>query len=104
MIATLSIHNRMERPMLPGFDGLRFNHWQPRLRDDRVLVLTLDRKDSAVNAMSQDVLLELEALIERIAIDPPRAVVINSAKSAGFIAGADLKEFQQFDVQGTVGD
>ncbi|KRG76917.1 3-hydroxyacyl-CoA dehydrogenase [Stenotrophomonas ginsengisoli] len=90
--------------MLPGFDGLRFNHWHTRLREDGILVLTLDRKDSAVNAMSQDVLLELDALIERIAIDPPRGVVINSAKSAGFIAGADLKEFQQYDAMGTVGD
>lgn len=90
--------------MLPGLDGLRFTHWQARLRDDRVVVLTLDRADSAVNAMSQDVLLELDALVERLMLDPPKGVVINSAKSAGFIAGADLKEFQRYDAQGTTGD
>jgi 3-hydroxyacyl-CoA dehydrogenase/enoyl-CoA hydratase/3-hydroxybutyryl-CoA epimerase len=90
--------------MLSGFDGLRFNHWQAEFRDDKVVVLTIDRQDSSVNAMSQDVLLELGDLVERLAIDPPKGVVIRSGKSAGFIAGADLKEFQEFDRQGTVND
>lgn len=90
--------------MLSGFDGLRFSHWHPQIRDDGVVVLSLDRHDSSVNAMSQDVLLELRDLIERIAMDPPKAVVIQSIKAAGFIAGADLKEFQEFDRRGTVND
>jgi len=90
--------------MLSGFDGLRFSHWHPQIRDDGVVVLSLDRHDSSVNAMSQDVLLELGDLIERIAMDPPKAVVIQSIKAAGFIAGADLKEFQAFDRRGTVND
>lgn len=90
--------------MLSGFDGLRFAHWHPEIRDDGVVVLNLDRQDANVNAMSQDVLLELGDLIERIAIDPPRGVVIQSVKPAGFIAGADLKEFQAFDRRGTVDD
>ncbi|MCF7749110.1 enoyl-CoA hydratase/isomerase family protein [Bacillus subtilis subsp. subtilis] len=90
--------------MLSGFDGLRFAHWHPQIRDDGVVVLSLDRHDSSVNAMSQDVLLELGDLIERIAMDPPKAVVIQSIKPAGFIAGADLKEFQAFDRRGTVND
>ncbi len=90
--------------MLSGFDGLRFSHWHPQIRDDSVVVLSLDRQDSSVNAMSQDVLLELGDLIERIAMDPPKAVVIQSIKAAGFIAGADLKEFQAFDRRGTVND
>jgi len=90
--------------MLSGFDGLRFAHWHPQIRDDGVVVLSLDRHDSSVNAMSQDVLLELGDLIERIAMDPPKAVVVQSIKPAGFIAGADLKEFQEFDRRGTVND
>ncbi|KQN99550.1 MULTISPECIES: 3-hydroxyacyl-CoA dehydrogenase NAD-binding domain-containing protein [Stenotrophomonas] len=90
--------------MLSGFDGLRFTHWQAEIRDDGIVVLALDRRDSPVNAMSQDVLLELGDIIERLAIDPPKGVVIRSAKAAGFIAGADLKEFQEFDRRGTVND
>jgi 3-hydroxyacyl-CoA dehydrogenase/enoyl-CoA hydratase/3-hydroxybutyryl-CoA epimerase len=90
--------------MLSGFDGLRFNHWHTELREDGIAVLSLDRKDSPVNAMSQDVLLELGDIVERLAIDPPKGVVIRSTKPAGFIAGADLKEFQEFDRRGTVND
>ena len=49
----------MANRMLPGFDGLRFSHWQADLRGDGVLVLSLDRQGAAVNAFSQDVLLDL---------------------------------------------
>ena len=90
--------------MLSGFDGLRLAHWHPEIRDDGVVVLNLDRQDANVNAMSQDVLLELGALVERLAIDPPKGVVVQSVKRAGFVAGADLKEFQAFDRRGTVND
>ncbi len=90
--------------MLPGFDGLRFSHWQAARRDDGVVVLSLDRADAAVNALSQDVLIELGDILERLAIDPPKGVVFRSAKASGFIAGADLKEFQEFDRKGTVND
>jgi 3-hydroxyacyl-CoA dehydrogenase/enoyl-CoA hydratase/3-hydroxybutyryl-CoA epimerase len=50
------------------------------------------------------VLIELADVLERIAMDPPKGVVIASAKASGFIAGADLKEFQEFDRKGTVDD
>ena len=90
--------------MLAGFDGLRFSHWQAARRDDGVVVLSLDRQDAPVNALSQDVLIELGDIVERLAIDPPKGVVVRSSKPAGFIAGADLKEFQEFDRRGTVED
>ncbi len=88
---------------VPGFDGLRLQHWHWQMRDDGVLVLSLDRAGEAVNALSQDVLIELDGLLERLAIDPPKAVVFASGKDSGFIAGADIKEFRDFDAQGTVG-
>ncbi len=90
--------------MLPGFDGLRFSHWQAAQRDDGVVVLSLDRQGAPVNALSQDVLIELGDIVERLAIDPPKGVLFRSAKASGFIAGADLKEFQEFDRKGTVND
>lgn len=104
MIAGITLLIRMVRPMLTGFDGLRFSHWQSEIREDGVVLLSLDRQDAPVNAFSQDVLLELGDLLDRIAIDPPKAVVIRSAKAKGFIAGADLKEFQQLDRRGSVDD
>ena len=90
--------------MIAGLDGLRFQHWQAELRPDGALVLALDRADASVNALSQDVLFELGEIVERLGIDPPKAVVFRSAKANGFIAGADIREFQQFDAKGTVGD
>jgi len=90
--------------MIAGLDGLRFSHWQAEARPDGVVVLSFDRAGESVNTFSQDVLIELEALVERLALDPPRGLVIRSAKAKGFIAGADIREFQAFDEKGTIGD
>jgi len=90
--------------MVAGFNGLRSRHWQAELRTDGVLVLAFDRADASVNAFSQDTLIELDALLERLAIDPPRALVIHSGKPDGFAAGADLTEFQAFDRKGAIAD
>ena len=89
---------------LPSFDGLRFRHWRLEARADGVIVVAIDREGQAVNALSQAMLLELDALLERLAIDPPRGVVFRSAKASGFVAGADVREFQDFDARGTVDD
>jgi 3-hydroxyacyl-CoA dehydrogenase/enoyl-CoA hydratase/3-hydroxybutyryl-CoA epimerase len=86
------------------FDGLRFLHWQTELRPDGIMVLTLDRADAPVNAIAQAVLDELDQIIERIGIEPPKAVIIHSAKPGGFAPGADIKEFQGFDATGSVED
>src|SRR3546814_884783 len=91
-------------PMIAGFDGLRFRHWQAESRGDVVVVVTIDRDGQAVNALSQDLLIELDTLLERLAIDPPKAVVFRSGKASGFVAGADIREFQEFDARGTVKD
>ena len=90
--------------MAANFDGLRFSHWQTELRADGIVVLAFDRHGASVNAFSQDVLIELADILERLTIDPPKGVVLRSAKASGFIAGADLKEFQEFDRKGTVND
>ena len=87
-----------------GFDGLRFQHWRVEARADGVVLVTIDRGGQAVNALSQAMLVELGELLERLAIDPPRGVVFRSGKASGFIAGADIKEFQDFDARGTVND
>ncbi|HJR75028.1 MAG TPA: 3-hydroxyacyl-CoA dehydrogenase NAD-binding domain-containing protein [Luteimonas sp.] len=90
--------------MIEGLAGLRFSHWQAEARPDGVLVLSFDRAGESVNTFAQDVLIELDAFLERIALDPPKGLVIRSAKAKGFIAGADIREFQEFDEKGTIGD
>jgi 3-hydroxyacyl-CoA dehydrogenase/enoyl-CoA hydratase/3-hydroxybutyryl-CoA epimerase len=89
---------------LPSLDGLHLRHWKTELRPDGVLVLSFDREGESVNTFGQDVLIELNDLLERIVLEPPKAMVLRSAKDKGFIAGADIREFQTFDAKGTIGD
>ena len=84
------------------FDGLRFNHWRAEVRDDRVVVLTFDRAASSVNTLARAVLEELEQIIERVAIEKPKGLVVISGKTAGFVAGADIGEFKVYHERGTV--
>ena len=86
------------------FDGLRLAHWQATRRPDGILVLTLDRSDQGVNALSRGVLDELESMLERIQLELPKGIVIISGKDAGFIPGADIKGFEQIAAKGLVED
>src|SRR6185503_11264983 len=99
----------IRRLPLPGrmvamFDGLRLIHWQAERRPDGILLLTLNRAEQNVNALSQVVLDELDGMLERIELEPPKGLVVRSGKQAGFVPGADIKEFQGFDAKGTVFD
>jgi 3-hydroxyacyl-CoA dehydrogenase/enoyl-CoA hydratase/3-hydroxybutyryl-CoA epimerase len=84
------------------FEGLRLSHWKVARGTDGVLMLTMDRNGSNVNALSRALLDELDAMLERVAIERPAAVVIHSGKASGFAVGADLKEFESYDRKGTV--
>ncbi len=86
------------------FDGLRLAHWQATRRPDGILVLTLDRSDQGVNALSRGVLDELESMLERIQLELPKGIVIISGKDAGFIPGADIKGFEAIAAKGLVED
>src|SRR5688572_12355303 len=90
--------------MIAGLDGLRFQHWKAEAGNDGIIVLGLDRAGESVNSLAQAVLLELDAILERLALDPPKGLVIRSLKASGFIAGADIREFQGFDAKGTTND
>ncbi len=54
-----------------GLDGLRFQHWQVQSRDDGIVMIGIDRAGQPDNALSQDMLIELDNLVERLAIEPP---------------------------------
>jgi 3-hydroxyacyl-CoA dehydrogenase/enoyl-CoA hydratase/3-hydroxybutyryl-CoA epimerase len=84
------------------FEGLRFKHWKTNVGDDGIVVLTFDREGSSANALSREVLDELDTIVERLAIENPRGVVIHSAKPSGFAVGADIREFVEYAQTGTV--
>lgn len=60
---------------------------------DGIAWLTLDKPEASTNVLSRAVLEELRELLEPLAADPPRGLVIRSGKPNGFIAGADIREF-----------
>jgi 3-hydroxyacyl-CoA dehydrogenase / enoyl-CoA hydratase / 3-hydroxybutyryl-CoA epimerase len=84
------------------FEGLRFNHWKASEDENGIVVLSLDRTQSSVNALSRAVLDELAEIVERLAIDNPPGVVIHSAKPSGFAVGADIREFLEYAKAGSV--
>ncbi|MBX3726611.1 MAG: enoyl-CoA hydratase/isomerase family protein [Xanthomonadales bacterium] len=86
------------------FEGLRPQHCRTEIREDGIVVITLDRADKPVNALASALIDELGQLVERLAIEPPRGVVFISAKPAGFSPGADISEFERFFAEGTTGD
>src|SRR3546814_20435653 len=90
--------------MIAGLDGLRFSHWQAEQREDGIVVLTFDPAGESVNTFAQDVLIELEALLERLLLAPPKGLVLRSGKATGFIAGADIRAFSEFDPKGPIGE
>jgi len=70
-----------------------FQHWRLARDSDALEWLTLDRAGASTNTLSAAVMEELRAVLERLAADPPRGLVIRSGKANGFIAGADVDEF-----------
>ncbi|HXR51085.1 MAG TPA: 3-hydroxyacyl-CoA dehydrogenase NAD-binding domain-containing protein [Steroidobacteraceae bacterium] len=55
--------------------------------------LWLDVPDRSANTLSSAVLTELGQVLDGITASPPRGLILRSAKSSGFIAGADVHEF-----------
>lgn len=67
--------------------------WTLSIDPDRIAWLTIDKPDAGANALSRDVLTELDARLADLERIAPRGVVVISGKDSGFIAGADVKEF-----------
>jgi 3-hydroxyacyl-CoA dehydrogenase / enoyl-CoA hydratase / 3-hydroxybutyryl-CoA epimerase len=64
---------------------------------DKIGWLTLDKPDSSANTLGRAVLEDLRTQISALESQSLRGLVIRSAKSSGFIAGADIREFTAFD-------
>jgi 3-hydroxyacyl-CoA dehydrogenase/enoyl-CoA hydratase/3-hydroxybutyryl-CoA epimerase len=69
-------------------------HWGWSLDADGIGWLCADRQGASTNSLSRAVLEALDARLAEIERAAPRAVVVYSAKSNGFIAGADISEFK----------
>lgn len=75
---------------------MNLQHWQLEFdsdNGDNLALLTLDKKDTDTNVLSSEVIDELDQVLETIEKNPPRGLIIKSAKKNGFCAGADVEEF-----------
>ena len=70
-----------------------FIDWKTQTDDKGIVWLSLDKQGTDTNVLSVSVLDQLDFLIEQVIDDNPTAVIIQSGKASGFIAGADVKEF-----------
>jgi 3-hydroxyacyl-CoA dehydrogenase/enoyl-CoA hydratase/3-hydroxybutyryl-CoA epimerase len=71
-------------------------HWHVQMVGENTK-LVLDKSNSSVNVLDREVMGEFEKTVEYFEHHPPKALMIASAKSAGFLAGADISEFQDLD-------
>jgi 3-hydroxyacyl-CoA dehydrogenase / enoyl-CoA hydratase / 3-hydroxybutyryl-CoA epimerase len=70
-----------------------WQNWRMRTDEDGIVWLLFDKKGSSANTLSEEVLTELDAVLAKLERDRPCGLVIRSAKTAGFIAGADISQF-----------
>ena len=70
--------------------------WRLDVSED-IATLTLDVPGQSANTLSAAVLDELEQVLTQLESQPMRGLMIVSAKPGGFIAGADVREFEQID-------
>ncbi len=68
-------------------------HWTLSYDDNDIAWLTLDKSGSNTNVLDAAVLNQLDACITELASKKPCGLVIQSGKTNGFIAGADIREF-----------
>lgn len=78
-------------------DALDLKHWRWEAEEDGFGFLVFDKAESSANTFSTDALKELDNALKRLESDTPAGVAIISGKSSGFIAGADINQFKQFD-------
>src|SRR5262249_59873373 len=79
----------------PKPDPGRRDHDFGDTRDaDGVAWLLFDRADSSANTLSAEVIEGFDRVLTELETNRPTGLVIRSAKTSGFIAGADVNEFR----------
>lgn len=76
-----------------------YQHFQLQTDEQQLCWLTLDVKERSTNVLSREVLTELEEVIREVRQLSPKALLIQSAKQNGFIAGADINAFTDLETR-----
>jgi len=70
------------------------SHWGLQTEDE-VATLTLDVAEQSANVLSHEVLRELDQALVDLEDKPLKGLIVASGKASGFIAGADVREFEK---------
>lgn len=68
-------------------------NWRIERDADGIAWLCFDKAGASTNVLAGNIMVELGQRLKELNSQPPKGVVIYSAKKSGFIAGADIKEF-----------
>lgn len=71
-----------------------YRHFKLTRDADGIAWLLFDRADASANTLSAEVLEEFNTVLGALEAERPAGIVIRSAKTSGFIAGADVNEFR----------
>jgi 3-hydroxyacyl-CoA dehydrogenase/enoyl-CoA hydratase/3-hydroxybutyryl-CoA epimerase len=71
----------------------KFKHWKTESDNDGIVWCHIDVKNSSTNVLSIEVLEEFNILLDAVAENMPKGLIVVSDKTNGFVAGADVKEF-----------
>jgi len=74
--------------------GGPYRHFKLTRDADGVAWLLFDREGASANTLSAEVLTEFDTVLAALESERPAGLVIRSAKTSGFIAGADVNEFR----------
>lgn len=75
-----------------------YQNWQLTLDSEHILWLTFDKHNASANTLDIAVLNELDTILTEVAqATEAKGLVIQSGKSSGFIAGADIEQFTHFE-------
>lgn len=77
----------------PAADG-SYRNFKLTRDEDGVAWLLFDRAGASANTLSADLLEELDKILGELESARPTGLVVRSAKTSGFIAGADVNEFR----------
>jgi len=69
--------------------------WRLERDADGIAWPTFDKAGASTNTLSAESLQEFRAVLREVSGSPPRGLVIRSGKESGFIAGADIEEFER---------
>lgn len=80
----------------------QYDHWKIEHDVENIVWLSCDRNGESSNSLSADVIRELGNILTQLESLELAGVVVQSAKPDSFILGADIREFDQFDVASDV--